>query len=262
VRRLAATLPLALLLALGCTQKTPDIAPSPPAASLSSQRSAETEEELHYVERTTGGASADERLPMIVALHGLGDRPENFARNFDDFRARARLIVPRGLDPYHDGFSWFPISPPRIDLDRVASGTERASRRLASSIASLARQKPTAGRPIVTGVSQGGMLSFALAVLHPEVQGEAYPVAGLLAPLHWPSSWAPGKFAPKLRSFHGEVDPLVPLAVDRQSVDRLASLGIDATLRTYPGVDHTVTAEMWRDLLKALEEAVKRAETR
>ncbi len=255
VRRLLLLLVVPLALALGCKREAPSVEPPPPAPSAPAEPLAE----LRYLERTTFGASPTDRLPLIIAIHGRGDSPERYLRLFDGFPAKARVVTPFGPDPYQGGYSWFPSSSPRLNLDNVASGTERAAHRLATLIGTLEKQRPTAGRPIVTGFSQGGMLSFTLAVLHPEVLGEAYPVAGLLAPLHWPSSWAPGKIEPRLVSFHGEADHVVPVEVDRQSVDRLRAIGFDATLHTYPGVDHTITPEIRRDLFQALEEAVKRA---
>lgn len=257
MRRPPLLLALALL-SLGCKREPPTVEPTPPPASAAITL-AVPQAELRYLERTTGGAAASERLPLIIAIHGRGDSPERFQQLFEGFAARARVIIPFGVDPYQGGYSWFPSTTPRLNLDNVASGTERAAHRLAALIGALEKQRPTAGRPIVTGFSQGGMLSFTLAVLHPEVVGEAYPVAGLLAPLHWPSSWAAGKIEPRLVSFHGDADHVVPIAVDKQSVERLTAIGFDATLRTYPGIDHTISPEMRRDLFQALEEAVRRA---
>ncbi|MFS8069569.1 MAG: alpha/beta hydrolase, partial [Byssovorax sp.] len=147
----------------------------------------------------------------------------------------------------------------RFNPDAVAAGTERAAQRIAAMIAALAAARPTLGRPIVTGFSQGGMLSYALVILHPESVGEAFPVSGLLAPPHWPSTWAAGKTQPRIEAFHGDADPVVAIAVDRQSAARLRAVGFTAELREYPGVAHTVTAEMRRDLHAALGSAVSRA---
>ncbi len=269
VRR--ALLALALVLVPGCKQEAPGGAPPPPAprppaasatasASVTRPADAPPADELRYLERTTGGASADETLPLLVAIHGLGDRPETFVHLFDQLHARARLVLPYGPDPYQGGFAWFPIGGgPRLNFDNIAAGTERAALRLAKLIGALEKRRPTVGRPIVTGFSQGGMLSFTLAVLHPDVVGEAYPVSGLLAPLHFPSSWAAGKIEPKVVAFHGEIDHLVPIAVTRQGVDRLKGIGFDASLHEYPGVDHAISADMRRDLFQALDEAVQRA---
>jgi phospholipase/carboxylesterase len=212
---------------------------------------------VRYLERVTGGAAPEDALPLVIGIHGYGDRPESYAGLFEGFGGRARFIFPHG-EPHGDGFSWFAISS-RFNPDAVAAGTERAAHRLAGMIAALTAARPTLGRPIVTGFSQGGMLSYALVILHPESVGEAFPVSGLLAPPHWPSTWATGKTQARIEAFHGDADPIVSIAVDRQSAARLRAVGFTAELHEYPGVAHTVTAEMRRDLHAALGSAVSRA---
>jgi phospholipase/carboxylesterase len=213
---------------------------------------------VRFVERVTGGAGDEDTLPMIVAIHGLGDRPESFAGLFEGFPGRARIILPYG-EPWQSGFAWWRPAGASLDPDRVASGSERAAHRLAAMIDELAKARPTAGKPLVTGFSQGGMVSFALAVLHPEVIGEAFPVSGLLAPALWPSSWPAGKATPPIFALHGTADPRVPIDLARKSVARLRELGFNAELQEYVDVGHTVIAEMRRDLFKRLEAAAARA---
>ena len=212
---------------------------------------------VRYLEQVTGGAAADDALPLVIGIHGYGDRPESYSGLFEGFPVKARFIFPYG-EPHGEGYSWFAVSP-RFNPDAIAAGTERAAHRLAGMIAALSTARPTVGRPIVTGFSQGGMLSYALSILHPESVGEAFPVGGLLTPPHWPSTWAVGMTQARIEAFHGDADPVVPIAVDRQGVARLRAVGFTVELHEYPGVPHTVTPEMRRDLHAALGAAVRRA---
>src|SRR5688500_3699390 len=83
---------------------------------------------LHYVEVLLGDAKADDELPMIVAIHGLGDDPRNFAHLFDTFTDRARLILPRGIEAREGGgWSWFPFRARDPDVDGLAKGIAHAS---------------------------------------------------------------------------------------------------------------------------------------
>ena len=66
----------------------------------------------HHVEFTTAGALLTQTLPLIVALHGYGDNPQNFARMWKAFPGPARFIVfqaPRVKGP---GFSWLRVKRP------------------------------------------------------------------------------------------------------------------------------------------------------
>lgn len=251
---------LVLTVALaGCNRDKP-AEPTPIAASspatAAAQRAPETSR-VRYIERMTGGANTSDRVPVVIAIHGLGDRPESFGSIFDGMTARARLILPYGLSSYSDGFSWFPIS--NLEPKALAEGTTHAANELALMIASLEKSRPLQGKPIVTGFSQGGMLSFTLAVLHPERIGEALPIAGLLAPPLYPSSWPMGKVMPRVHAFHGDADNRVPIAGGRDTVRSLSGVGFTATLVEYPNVRHSVSSEMRRDWMAALQGAVERA---
>ena len=63
---------------------------------------------LEYLEVLTGGAAETDAVPIVIAMHGLGDHPETFRLLLDDLPAKARVIFPRAPMPHGpDGFSWF-----------------------------------------------------------------------------------------------------------------------------------------------------------
>ena len=208
---------------------------------------------VRFVEILTGGASASEPLPLIVAIHGYGGSPQNLARVFSSFPMRARVILPYGFNAAGSGFSWW--DGDWVDEARFADDTRRAANRLAAMLDELRRSRPTVGKPIVTGFSQGGMLSFTLAVLHPEAVRAAFPMGGLLAKPLWPSAWPPGAPKPIIRAFHGTADDVVPVEAARGTVQRLAELGLAAELVEYPGLRHRMSPEEQRDLERAIEQA-------
>lgn len=215
-------------------------------------------EGIQYLELVTAGADASDELPMIVAIHGLGDTPEGFANLLNGFDVPARVILPRALDPYQPGWSWFPIRARDPDVDALAAGIERAANALAPAIAALTEQRPTKGKPIVTGFSQGGMLSFCLAVHHGELFSAALPIGGWLPPPLWPD--ADGKSAPPIVAFHGDPDAAVKLEPTQLAVGHLQKAGYRVELATYPGVGHAIPANMHADLLADLREAIARVD--
>jgi phospholipase/carboxylesterase len=209
------------------------------------------------VHRWTGGAKDGDAVPLVVAIHGLGDRPESFAGLFEGFAARAHLVLPAGGLAWHGGFAWWPIAG-HIDADNMAAGLGAAADRLAAALPAW-QSGGGAGKTIVTGFSQGGMLSFAIAVKHPRLVGEAVPVAGLLPPSMTPASWPAGAPMPRILALHGDADARVPFAFGQKSVDALRGLGLTTELKSYSKVEHTISAEMRRDWLEALTAAVQRA---
>lgn len=213
---------------------------------------------LHYLEIVTGGADPSAALPMLVAIHGLGDRPEAFSHLLDAFPERARVILPRGIDDFEGGFSWFSTRARDPDVDKLAAEIKSAADVIAKGLAVLHKERPTKGKPIVTGFSQGGMLTFTLALHHPDVVGYAVPVGGWLPPPLWPEA-KPDAKGPTVIALHGTVDAAVRYEPTKEAVDKLAELGFPVTLQTYEGVPHAIPPVVHRDLTDLLVDAVEAA---
>ncbi len=215
--------------------------------------------ELHYVERILGDAKADDPLPMIIAIHGLGDDPDNFAHLFDTYAGTARLILPQGIDATPEGgWSWFPTRARSADVNSLAAGIKTSADKLAVTIAALRESRPTQGAPIVTGFSQGGMLAFALAVHHPDQVGFAIPVGGWLPPPLWPTA-APRAAHPDIVALHGTADNAVPYEPTKEAIDAMVAQGYSVSLRSYEGVRHAIPPEERTDLYDLLDDALRTA---
>jgi len=209
-------------------------------------------QEPEYVEIVVGDPAPAQSLPLIVGIHGLGDRPEMFARLFaSEFPVAARLVFPRAPTAEGEGFSWFPVSiASSIDSDSVAGGVRVAGESIAALIERLAREHAPDAKAVVFGYSQGGMLSFYLAAHHPEIIAAAVPIAGFLPP----ALAAKARPAPTY-AFHGEGDDLIPVEAARSTIRTFTELGGTATLVTYPRVGHQITVAMMRAARQQLAEA-------
>ena len=163
---------------------------------------------LEYVEMMTGKAKRDARVPTIVAIHGLGDRPRNFRALFVGLAKPARILLFRAPNAYEGGgWSWFPLRARDPDVEAVSAGIAKAADQLAESLRAYMAEHPGDGPFIVTGFSQGGMLTFTLAARHPDLVLEAIPVGGWLPPPLWPES-APEP-SPPITALHGTDDSAV-----------------------------------------------------
>lgn len=233
--RLLTTFGLLLALVAGACARS-HAAPKPPLA---------------YIERVIGGAP-DARLPLLIAIHGLGDTPEAFVELFAGFDVPVRIIAPRAPDPWPSGSSWFAID----DFEGAAPTIARRAERLVQLARYVRERRPTRGRPLVTGFSQGGILSFAVAAAHPDAWQAALPIAGGL-----PSSMPAFRRAPKgfrVRAFHGREDVRVPYALAERTTERLRKAGTNATLIGFPGVGHAVPPALHERFTAALREELAR----
>lgn len=213
---------------------------------------------LEYLQVITGGAEVGDALPLVVAIHGLGDNPSSFRLLLDDLPVRARVIFPRGPMPHgSDGYSWFAFhADDEAGSAQLAAGIGAAAERVAQLLAEVIVRTKAPRRVVVCGFSQGGMLSFALAASHPELVATAIPLSGYLPSVLWPGDRPVVRPLPKVIALHGENDHLIPVDSARWSVEALKGNGFDATLTTYPGVGHALSPPMRVALEAAVVAAV------
>jgi phospholipase/carboxylesterase len=218
---------------------------------------------LRYLERTVGGGEPTQALPLVIMIHGMGDAPRfDWFRGADAIKTPMRVVMPRAPLPYYDGFSWFPYSVEVQDMARLATGIAEAADALARAIEILRTHRPSLGRAIVTGFSQGGMLSYALALRHPELVEFSHPISGLLPEQLWPASKPAGTRFPRIAAMHGVRDGLVPIDPARRLCAHLSKLGYDVSLREFAGVRHEVTDGMEAYTVELLEEAARAVSAR
>ena len=200
---------------------------------------------LEYVEMFTGGAKATDKLPMVIMVHGLGGHPKDMREIFSAFPHPARIILPQGPKPYAGGFSWFDIARP-IEGDDPAMSKDmaRSAAALALLIEKLVASKPTAGAPIITGFSQGGAMSFVVAVRHGKLVRMAMPIAGWLPKSLMPPEGADLSALPPIHAFHGEADDRVLPDPTKEAIAALHAGGAKANLSLYPSVAHAFTRKM------------------
>jgi len=221
--------------------------PSPPCSRGTGEAAG-----LAYRISVFGQCRPREALPLWIALHGMGDRPHE---PFSELPVPVRIVMPQAPLPWGTGYSWFPYRSSSVPPAKMAVEIRKQATRVAAMVRELSERYPTRGKPIVTGVSQGGMLTFALALHHQDVVGEAFPVAGWLPQQLWPKRRAP--LAVETHALHGERDTIVPLGPTQDMVSRLQLRGHPITLQTYPDAGHDVTPAMHARLYAELTRTLR-----
>lgn len=229
------------------------VAPRPPAGGQVSTTRSEIAG-MRYLEHMTGGARPDEQVPMIVALHPMGGDPADFLQLLRRYRRRARLILPYG-HPSGGMYIWYDS----VHDDVAAPLVTREADRIAAALAALVTVRPTIGKPLVTGFSQGGVMTFVLAVTRPEALAAAFPISGQLPPSLYPSAALSSRphpaTLPPIVAFHGGSDLAVPTRGARDSIAELRRAGYTAELREYAGVEHDISAAEEREILERIGRA-------
>jgi phospholipase/carboxylesterase len=176
----------------------------------------------------------------IVALHGLGDRPENFALWLRASPVSARVVAIRAPERYGDGSAWW---QPRGEDAYVASTMDRAARHVREKLARATAGRSSCGQPMLVGFSQGAMVAFSIAGRREIPWRIIVPIAGRL--VAGALDVAPFvRSDVEVRAMHGEADTRVPIGGGRLAVQQLRTRGLDATIRTFAGVDHSIPDEV------------------
>jgi phospholipase/carboxylesterase len=247
------------LLAACKTDARPTSSTGAPASSSSAANRTPTiafttHDEVHagirFIVTFRGGA--DDRAPLVVGMHGRGGKPERFAGVFQNFDGRAEIAFAQAPSKWNDGWSWFPEWHGDDDPAFVAA-FDAAEKQLWQAIMELSRGR----RVIVTGFSQGGILSYVLAARHPREIAYAFPIGGAAPPGFLPHDRQPT--AP-VYALHGAIDQVIDVGAARSTIAAFKEQGAKAELHEFPGVDHDMPAELRADLMAHVREVTDAAD--
>jgi predicted esterase len=216
---------------------------------------------VRYLEQMRGGAHPGDKVPMVIVLHSLGARPEGYVDMFAGL-GPARVIAPEG--GFGDGKirKWWHIpvraaieDPTKKLVDAVSEWTAAADR-LERFVQEIVRCRPTQGKPIITGSSQGGEMTLLMASRYPRLFAGAVATASYLLPVFWTSRMSP------TRMVHGTGDTVVPFAWAQQYYETMHGEGAElefAGYETDPSheLGHYVTTPMGKDWSKAVSTLVE-----
>ncbi|MEM1413650.1 MAG: hypothetical protein AAGH15_02055 [Myxococcota bacterium] len=211
---------------------------APPPGARGMQVEARALGDRRYLEVLLGTAPGDRALPMVVFLHGRGDGPRIPTGDYREGEP-VRLILPYAPTPLGDGFSWFGVSILEGRDAALAEALADAKGELVAFLEALRARHATRGLPILTGFSQGGMLTLALALEGRGRIAEAVPMAAWI-----PDGALAGGPAVRIRGLHGEADEVVGFAPARALYGRLRARGVDARLESFPDVPHRMSEAM------------------
>ena len=170
-------------------------------------------------------AQSDKRWPLILFLHGFGERGDSFA----DLERVKLHGIPHVLESGKD-LPFIIVSPQCSQQSwwTLQLGTLKA---LLDSIMAQYPVNPT--QVYLTGLSMGGYGSWSLGIAYPELFAAVAPVCGggvtsEVAVLKSTPVWA----------FHGAKDDVVLPHRSQDMVNALQKAGGDARLTIYPDANH------------------------
>ena len=205
--------------------------------------------DFRYLEVIIGRIqSPDDPMPLVVVLHGRGGKPTVPAQSFRD-QLPLRFFIPQAPDKMGNGYTWLATYTQSGQTQLLTRSLSARVDQLAPAIFAFQKLRPTLGKPIVTGFSQGGILSYALATRYPQRFAAAFPLAGWLPPALYPPRYPKQKF-PYIYAQHPTDDKVIPVDKARATVKALRARGLYVDFRESPG-GHKVTPAMDEEVLRA-----------
>ncbi len=174
---------------------------------------------VRYKEFVTGGADPNEALPMIIVFHGRSVSLDHFMPTLTLIKDPARIIMPEGPECNGKYCIWFEEKAKTENQEALANQIKTAVDNIAPFISTMARCRPTIGRPIVAGHSQGAMMALGIATLKPQLISAAIPAAGWLPKSLWSARTAP------IYAVHARGDMTMPFDWMADWAAKMAQLG-------------------------------------
>ena len=239
------TLPLttaALLALAACTSTQPAATAAPPPAQMAKHfqfkgTAGVTVNYLLFLPRDYDG-KVEQRCPLILFLHGAGERGTNIWK-----------VATHGPAKYVSAHPDFPfiIVSPQCPEQQVWS--KEVLLQLLDEI--TAKYAVDTNRIYLTGLSMGGYGSWDLGLTHPEKFAAIAPICGggqMISVILSSREKGPALKTLGVWAFHGGKDPVVPLEESQRMVDALKKAGVpDVKLTIYPEAQHDSWTETYKN---------------
>lgn len=199
-----------------------------------------------YVVRYSGEAEKDQKLPMLIALHGAGDKPKGFYKYaLDEFDIPARIILIQGPISYRRGYAW----PWRREQFESYGDSFNAA------VENLVLDYPTTGKPVLLGFSSGATMSFYQSLTHGNTYSYIFPISGRLNNGFLADDSI--RIGADVIAFHGVNDTVNELGQGKTAMRILESHGVDIDFYEFQGGHHGIFKEMKTEITEAVEESLR-----
>lgn len=206
-------------------------------------------------------ASADTRdQPLVIFLHGYGSNEDDLFGIKDDLPTNYTVLSVRGrLEVKQGGYQWFHQKSGAPQYDGESDDLRLSTAAISDFIARVTEKYHTRpGKVFLVGFSQGAMMTYEVALRHPELLRGIAPLSGRLLPVLRAELKGGPKYA-GLQVFigHGTADPQVPYVGATEALGVLQGLSIAPQFHSYPGVGHTISALEVADLKNWISASLK-----
>ena len=189
--------------------------------------------------------------PLVIFLHGYGSNEDDLFGIKDDLPANYTVLSVRGrLELDLGAYQWFHKKVGEAQYDGDSGDLLQSAAAITDFVTRVTEKYHTQpDKVFLVGFSQGAMMTYEVALRHPEVLRGIASLSGRVLPALRAELKGGAKYA-GLKVFigHGTADPQVPYAGATEALGVLKGLSIEPQFHSYPGVGHTISATEVEDL--------------
>lgn len=188
----------------------------------------------------------DKTAPIVLWLHGVGSTNAQLSQIASLFDERLTLIAPRGANNLGQGrFAWYEVEFTPTGPVINAEQAEASRQQLISFVGEL-RETYQTDKIIMTGFSQGAIMSASVVLTAPDALLGAAMFSGRILSEIDPMIATQGLASKPVFVGHGKTDAMMPLSVGDANQLKLSSLGLAVTYKPYD-IGHTMSPEELAD---------------
>ena len=207
--------------------------------------------DLHYLVQEPQNITSN--TPLLILLHGYGSNEEDLF-SFAPTLPHDWLIVSfrAPMDSAYGGYSWYDIDLMNVENRIDVAQAKDSLAGILDGILKITNQYGlTDNQTHLAGFSQGGILSYALALQNPDLFSKVACLSCYMEEKLIDSSKKDKKKIEKLRFFisHGTDDAVIPLEWGRKAADVLYEMGAFFSFREYMS-GHGVNQKNYMDLME------------
>ncbi|SFH21176.1 alpha/beta hydrolase [Pedobacter insulae] len=206
-----------------------------------------------YVDVVKGGKK--KKMPLLIAFHYSGGNPIETLADYDLLKTAVRIIIPKGNFPKRSGFSYYPTNYYQQDSLTQYNLAMKSVDSIAKFVAAIEKKYNTVA--VVSGISQGGDISFLLAKHYPHLIQASFPFAAVIHSFINKELLHQAIIKKPIYIFQGESDQIIPHLLTKKKVGEIGNK-MNIKLFTYPKVGHEISAEMKIDYSKLMDQYLKK----
>ncbi|MHC8314872.1 alpha/beta hydrolase [Pseudomonas sp. LB3P31] len=217
------------------------------SAAVQAQTPLQTDLPLKYLEQ----AHAESRnQPLVIFLHGYGSNEQDLFGIKDELPEQYNYLSVRAPIVMEEGsYQWF-RQKGQGAYNGETEDLKNSGQVLLDFIAQATRKYHTEpSKVFLVGFSQGAIMSYEVALRHPQTLGGIAALSGRILPV-LRSELKPDEKRQQLAIFigHGTVDKRLPYVDGTEANSLLQGLALKPEFHSYEGLGHSISGAEMQDL--------------